>query len=916
MPIKQIQLRGISRNPSDRSTEDGGCAESLNLQVIDRELAPAAMPKNISTQLGLWPDNSGYKVLYIHKTPRIENLLILKEETTLAPAILGYSKDGAFSEIVELSFGENVSNIQSIGNTLIVTTTNRSLYILWDNDELGYSFLGEQIPMPRLIVSDITAMGTEEDVVFSQVAYRADVTDDNVQTLEVPVLSLDENIWNSILNNTYDHNDPLGHKALVDKIIARIWDTIQVMINNNRKNGFFSTPLLLRYAVKLYNGDYMYQSEPVLLGALGSAYLHNRQTSLTIGLVDNNTFEAKIHFVTQGIHKAKVKLDESFNVGKWSDIIESIDIFLSPDVYTPKLYTEFESLVVTEYEDLEYREGILKLKDAPSSEDKDLLLAASNFYRVASFSVDDLSELLEGYEIEPKSQDDLVTLPRLADDQGSHDSYMGLTESMVYNNRLLLAGYRSKLYKGSDSFLAPLAYYNSTDSGNYVDADVNSAYDYYYIFYVKDVQGKTHKVKSQINFDNYIDARNNGVFGWIVYPNTKCYKVDVVVTNSGSTTYTVYSHKMNEHPLLNCSYCFLGFGKGLFSGEPLQVMENPLDGIENSKAYYQDAKTILMSEVDNPFLFPIKYRNTLSGEIIRLATTTKALSAGQFGSFPLYAFTDDGIWALPIDAEGVIQSAASLSRDIAIKETISPIDQAIVFVTEKGVMLLDSSDIRNISPNMNGQHYSVEQEVKDILGDPWDLYLPVLEDSATFMAFMKGAKIGYDYAGGRLIAFNSNFPDYQYVFYIASQTWHKLGSYAIEGIDTILNSYPALYVVVKYSDNQSVIYDYSTYLEDEPMDSGFDAGTYCIAITRSFDMDLPDVRKCITDVQIRGKFDKTKVQYILLGSMDGNTFGVLRSLRGGSFKFFRMIILAELADTHRISWIDVEYETRFTNKLR
>lgn len=322
-----------------------------------------------------------------------------------------------------------------------------------------------------------------------------------------------------------------------------------------------------------------------------------------------------------------------------------------------------------------------------------------------------------------------------------------------------------------------------------------------------------------------------------------------------------------------------------------------------------------MSEVDNPFIFPFKYRHTFTADIIGLATTTKALSAGQFGSFPLYAFTMDGIWALPINAEGVIESAAPLSRDIAIKGTISPIDQAIVFITDKGVMLLSGSEIQSISPNMNGAHYAIEEDAENILDEDWRLFLPILRDDTSFMAFMKGAKLGYDYAGERLIAFNTDHPEYQYAYYIKANTWHKIGTYSITGIDTILNSYPALYVAAKIG-NTTQIYDYSTYLENAPFDAGFYQGHPCIAITRPFDMDLPDVRKCISDIRIRGRFDKAKVHYILLGSMDGSHFGILRSLRGGSFKSFRLVILATLADADRISWIDVEYEPRFTNKLR
>ena len=53
--ISRIQLRGISRTPSDRLTTDGGCAESLNVSLDNTELAPAFVPDDVTGKLGL-PD--------------------------------------------------------------------------------------------------------------------------------------------------------------------------------------------------------------------------------------------------------------------------------------------------------------------------------------------------------------------------------------------------------------------------------------------------------------------------------------------------------------------------------------------------------------------------------------------------------------------------------------------------------------------------------------------------------------------------------------------------------------------------------------------------------------------------------------------------------------------------------------------
>ena len=89
-----------------------------------------------------------------------------------------------------------------------------------------------------------------------------------------------------------------------------------------------------------------------------------------------------------------------------------------------------------------------------------------------------------------------------------------------------------------------------------------------------------------------------------------------------------------------------------------------------------------------------------------------------------------------------------------------------------------------------------------------------------------------------------------------------------------------------------------------------------ILITRPFDLGMPDVYKSITSIKIRGDFDKGNVKCILQGSNDGRTFYTLNTLRGKSWRMFRIFILADLEPTERISWIDVDFEPRYNNRLR
>ena len=89
-----------------------------------------------------------------------------------------------------------------------------------------------------------------------------------------------------------------------------------------------------------------------------------------------------------------------------------------------------------------------------------------------------------------------------------------------------------------------------------------------------------------------------------------------------------------------------------------------------------------------------------------------------------------------------------------------------------------------------------------------------------------------------------------------------------------------------------------------------------VIATRPFDLQAPDVLKTITDIQVRGQYAKGAVKFMLLGSMDGIHYYVIGTKRGKSWKLFRLVILADLEPTERVSWVDIEYETKFTNRLR
>jgi hypothetical protein len=447
-------------------------------------------------------------------------------------------------------------------------------------------------------------------------------------------------------------------------------------------------------------------------------------------------------------------------------------------------------------------------------------------------------------------------------------------------------------------------------------------------FHLRDSAGRSFTVKARNGDSDYFTFGNEVInstslksdgYAMLFCPDARAFAVDVqafyglpaaieagTVTAVGGATLS-----MTPHPNLDCSYWY-----GDITREMVSYCSQNASYVAGEESYIDDKPNkVYMSEMDNPFVFPVSSRYTLNSRVLGCAIATAALSEGQFGQFPVYVFTEDGIWAMESAADGTIVSTKPMSREVCSNpDSITSIDNAVVFMTEKSVMLVSGSQITDLSPFMNGRHYAMAADSREadlIGGGDWAEYLPTLLDTTHFMAFMGDAVPAYDYKGGRLLFVNES-KSYQYVYMLKTNTWHKLyvdGYGAGLNLSRVMNAYPDTYVNAVSGDRY--VWDLSSRLDVTSSTS-----IQGVIFTRPFDLGSPDVRKSINDIRIRGYFNRKDARYILLGSMDGIHWGVLPSLRGGSYKWFRLIILTSLSPTERISWIDIDYDTRLGNRLR
>lgn len=939
--IKQIQLRGITRNPSDRQTPDGGCAESINAYLDENETGPAPMPKDVSRDV--YGENTQsaacYQIKYIHKIPAGDEIYI-GVKPPAGPVntyiLKGYKGGGTIE--MSPSIPNEPKYFSSIGNTLMVYTDTKPYYFLFKDG--SYISLGSEIPRPQVEFVTIPASSYIHSV----------YVEGDLANLSSDV----KNTW----NNAKNVGDP-NHSALL-KTMENLWIEAVKGIDTERNDKIFVAPFFIRYALKLYNGSYIYTSTPILCGGLKSRGI---PIDIDEWLSTSYTYDIQVEYYRLRLEFSntfKVRLKGEFNVGDWGDMVQSIDIFASTPIHSPLMYAGYSEMAETDSsQPPKYR----IIFDGMNANDKDEtikteILSKGQFYLIKSINIRntaDMAQLGSGeMEIENSpgvSGDELVTHTVMPEGYRDSSQYIPVSGVQNYNNRVMMLGAKEEIGRG-DVFLNGQCRSTGEVSHNPPDdfefrfkiVDSASGSQRYVLAHYKD--GSTPLKDAYLAIYNEGSANENSIlfhgdetpsttpdryyrfepYSWLCFPDTRCTEVQVKARrwDSGQQAYSVrYGvFVLEPHPLLECAYAFFGYGESLYD----QCTETTFDWQENENRELPLTNKIFLSEFENPFLFPAGGIITFNDDVVGAAMTSVALSEGQFGEFPLYVFTKGGIKVLATNSEGAFSAKITppnMARHVALPGTIIGLEQSIVFTTEKGVMMLTGSSVQCISDLMNGRHWALDDGLPNVAADKlstlissWTGYSSIsaaLSDDKTFMEFMKQAKVAYDYNGKRLL-FCKDSTGYFYVYMLETGTWHKMQSE--ETTRAILNSFPECLMASQGADG-GVVYNYSTVLDKQSVLSDTGNVRYSLIVTRPLDLGEPDVRKAIKDLRVRGRYnDKADVKYILLGSMDGTSWRILSTLRGGSFKWFRIVLLCSLSPTERVTWIDVDYEPRFTNRLR
>lgn len=901
---KEIKYRGISRAMSDIGVADGGLAECANMFLDRGELAPIVPPKVI-TDL---PSSISYDLLYIHKSPGFTGPHYI---ALYSGSIYYVGDDFAVNMLGEngaLDTGETVNDVKAVGNTLVVATSARMRYFLWTTTAViagAYKYLGSNIPSIDVKTTTTFDTSRRNQPTFSldmrqpigaELTLNSDQCICALSTVNGLIGLAGTTISYPGDEGYVGHEIPLydGNTYYADMLCSAIsravWTQIASVMSTRRAASRMTGPVFIRLALRLYDGSYIHQTVPILLGAEeGSSFIIDAHTSAsetaynvkpsTTVTFEEVSYRKTLYVEIPSPYTIALQIVNAADIKAWSDIIHGVDIFMSEPIFLNKYGSRISKFLSGSTS--------VSFESLTGDEKVNELLTKSNFYRIQQIDIDSLSSLsFQLSDFAGRLGDNLVVQPTLPDDyRSAHEVWPEKMYEM--NNRLNILNVHTRY------FLGPAYPPSRIDLS---DKKVSVRY------YIKGESGK--QIVAYRDYDNYIPG------AWLAYPDSRCYQADVYIKTISSGTWTKTTVQMKEHPFLNCAYSFLGFGIDDLSGYA-GVSVNII--MTSSTLLDHAYNKIFQSEVDNPFFFPLAGRHTISGgSILGVASTTKALSQGQFGQFPLYVFCAEGIWAMETDSAGEFQSIKPVSRVVCNNaDSITGIDGAVVFTSDRGLMIIAGSDVQCLSEDMIGKHFRADSlaAIEEIAATHFGSTLPGdVSDDLSFVDYAAGCFVGYDFANARLILVNPSC-SYQYVYAIKDGTWHKM-CFGLT-FKKALNSYPELYMQCESNDGDAV-YDFS--IMDDVND--FTTRTFGVVITRALDFDQPYILKTILAMKHRGDFDKEYVGMLLYGSRDGINYIPVHSLKGKSFKFYRVALLAKLLPTERIDRTTVEVVDKFTNKLR
>lgn len=201
-------------------------------------------------------------------------------------------------------------------------------------------------------------------------------------------------------------------------------------------------------------------------------------------------------------------------------------------------------------------------------------------------------------------------------------------------------------------------------------------------------------------------TRKAGYESIISYHDYRATKQMNIITSSSSNIITYSAIALKSAPNNNIAYAVAQNESTAMSDDSLHyknlVFESASAAAVDSlypKTIIQHNK-VMVSQTNNPFAFD--FANTYAfgsadNNVLAMQSAAVEMSDAKFGEYPLFVFTESGIFGLQSGAESVYSNVVPINYDRIINPRTLAINYNVVYITQKGIHLLNSDGSTLIS---------------------------------------------------------------------------------------------------------------------------------------------------------------------------------------------------------------------------
>lgn len=950
---QSIRYKGLSLTPDEMAVENGALSLCGNLELHDGALRPSIVTGTPLSQ-PLTINGVVAKILYVHETGNYRHLIAIASS-----AIYWFLQDGSLGSttpIKSFDYEASVLSVNSIGNTLIIVATDGIHYALWVDG--GYKYLSQKPP-------------------FIEISFSiSDDYPENYSNGGVDVEGSTNGFREAFQQTTYSCNDVFNKVKMpfIDSLFrdlecltikedkqSDITQSIYALINRTNnliaRNGRFYANFFVRYCYRMFDGSMIMHSSPVFIPVqvpdsymVLSANASQNTTNYLLDTYDDFTFQredgkgnkSKVNIKKVAFYYYPRNVDLNYTIldakrdelEEWKDVIKSVDVFITPpltNIDTSEKILSLRSLhrnyklghglLSLTFESNGIRIGDTSVHFPSLSVDayRNKLKNTSAFYKVCSLKISDLTNYTtKKLPVDKNAVYQVSLQEQMKDDYKTHNSLFA-KGSYVYNHRLNLYGMKEKLFQGfNGSVMFPgqyiLKYDDSTDNLMY-------RYKIQKIVVSLNTTSGTKYVESSDRFFSRQDIDVFMISNLVkFYPDSRADKMAIFCKDSSDND-VIFVFPLEQCAELNGAM-HMGDFTDNFEQYKVESFDYTVDDV------VELSNKIYTSESDNAFYFPLNGINTVGiGTIQGIASTTRALSQGQFGQYPLMAFSTDGIWAMEVSSKGTYSSIHPISREVCSNpKSITQLDQSVLFATNRSISRIAESQVVSMSDVLDGPGFNIyglgkflnffndNEEDSDTVKSTKAQMRQLIDFTSSPIEFFQRCQVIYDYKNSRILCLDvtqtskTSMADTVALCYsIKDNAW---STFLIQNVLTAINSYPHPYI--QYRDGSVMVLDKGYDYEDTTEYHG-------IIVTRTLKFDEDNVPDSITGYIHSLTSGSIPIMW-LYGSNDNQNWHYIGRLGGmkssymatHSYRFFRIALYLKMKSMNQYFATRLEIIRRFS----